>query len=142
MRKDRAMTDETQQPASQPTVNETPPSATAQPDAAAETPSSTLPVEEAAAPTGPRVQVDGDAEKGWLVQVHDGVNARTYSPVDESGQPHAVAADAAAAALALHAEAFEAAAEVETHGLFAALHERLLVAEAAIEKLLGVKANG
>ena len=51
----------------------------------------------------PRVIVDGDAEKGWIVDIHDGVNHGVYSP--EASDAEAAKAEA----LALHAKAFPAA---------------------------------
>ena len=49
-------------------------------------------------------KVSGDAEKGWIVEVHDGDNFGAYSP------EAADAAEAQAKAEAAHAELFPKAA--------------------------------
>lgn len=130
------MTDETQQPAAEPTVDAIPPAETEHADVAAAA-EPTLSAE-AAAPNGPLVQVAGDAEKGWLVSVHDGDHAKTYSPVDESGQPHPVAADAVAAALKLHVEEFGALVKAATPDALADLHYRLGALEIDVAHLKGL----
>lgn len=75
-------------------------------------------------------KVSGDAEGGWLVEVHDGDNAATYSPDGATS-----ASEAEHIALQAHALAFPPTQDDETINPAAVLAEIRLTAE-NIEHLL------